>query len=126
MVFLNPGPAYEIPHSMHVLGKTTNICEQNRPFLSEFLLYELVETFPFAQNACDITGMRCDFLIVFFSHQLGSFAGVWLAGWAYDVMGSYDVVWYAAIATGFAAAVLHLPIVETSLRLSRPEPEPAR
>lgn len=56
------------------------------------------------------------FGVVFFSHQVGSFAGVWLAGWAYDQTGSYDVAWYAAIVTGFATAVVHLPIVEKSLR----------
>lgn len=65
------------------------------------------------------------FGVVFFSHQLGSFAGVWLAGWAYDVMGSYDVVWYAAVATGFGAAIFHLPIVESSLRIAQPVPQPA-
>jgi hypothetical protein len=36
--------------------------------------------------------------IVFFSHQIGSFLGVWLGGWLYDLTGSYDVVWWIAVA----------------------------
>jgi predicted MFS family arabinose efflux permease len=50
--------------------------------------------------------------IVFFSHQLGSFSGVWLGGWLYDNTGSYDAVWWIGIALGIAAAVLHWPIRE--------------
>ena len=52
------------------------------------------------------------FGIVFFSHQLGSFLGVWLGGYLYDVSGSYDVVWWLSVALGLASALLHLPIVE--------------
>jgi len=52
------------------------------------------------------------FGFVFFSHQLGSFTGVWLGGYLYDTTGSYDVVWWASIALGIAAAFLHRPIVE--------------
>jgi predicted MFS family arabinose efflux permease len=39
---------------------------------------------------------------VFFSHQIGSFMGVWLGGYLYDRTGSYDIVWYIAIALGMA------------------------
>ncbi len=49
---------------------------------------------------------------VFFSHQLGSAAGVWVGGWAYDVTGSYDTVWWFAVALGLVAALLHWPIDE--------------
>ncbi|MGH1483066.1 MAG: MFS transporter [Geminicoccales bacterium] len=55
------------------------------------------------------------FGIVFFSHQLGSFAGVWLGGFLYDRIGSYDPVWWAGIALGLAAALIHLPINERPL-----------
>jgi MFS family permease len=55
------------------------------------------------------------FGIVFFSHQLGSFTGVWLAGYLYDTTGSYDLMWYAAIALGLVATALHLPIDERPL-----------
>ena len=48
--------------------------------------------------------------IVFFSHQVGAFLGVWLGGRIYDATGSYDAVWVGAIALGVAAAVVHLPI----------------
>ncbi len=48
--------------------------------------------------------------IVFFSHQLGSFTGIWLGGFIYDSTGSYYYIWIAAIALGVVAALLHLPI----------------
>jgi predicted MFS family arabinose efflux permease len=50
--------------------------------------------------------------IVFLSHQIGAFIGVWLAGLLYDSTGNYDVVWYIGIALGLFAAVVHLPIRE--------------
>ena len=59
---------------------------------------------------------------VFFSHQIGSFMGVWLGGLLYDRTGSYDVVWYIAIALGVMAALINLPIKEaTILRRSAPQ-----
>ena len=48
--------------------------------------------------------------IVFFSHQVGSFFGVWLGGVLFVRTGSYDAVWWAAVALGLIAAVLHFPI----------------
>jgi MFS family permease len=50
--------------------------------------------------------------VVFFSHQVGSFLGVWLGGQLYDLTGSYDVVWWIAVALGLAAALVNLPIQE--------------
>jgi predicted MFS family arabinose efflux permease len=50
------------------------------------------------------------------SHQLGSFAGAWLGGWLFDRTGNYDIMWLAAIALGVAAALIHLPIREASVR----------
>jgi MFS family permease len=50
--------------------------------------------------------------IVFLSHQLGSFSGVWLGGWMYEQYGNYDGIWYAGILLGVAAAILHWPIKE--------------
>ncbi len=50
---------------------------------------------------------------VFFSHQIGSFMGVWLGGYLYDRTGSYDLVWYIAIALGVLAAGVNLPIRES-------------
>ena len=50
--------------------------------------------------------------IVFFSHQLGSFMGVWLGGKLYDQFGGYDIVWWVGIAAGVLSAVIHLPIRE--------------
>lgn len=55
------------------------------------------------------------FGIVFLSHQIGSFLGVWLGGWIYDATGSYDPMWWAGVALGLGAAVIHLPIDERPL-----------
>jgi len=52
------------------------------------------------------------FGLVFFSHQLGSFIGVWLGGYLYDTNGSYDPIWWAGIVLGILAAVIHIPIDE--------------
>lgn len=49
---------------------------------------------------------------VFFSHQLGSFAGVWLGGRLYDVTGDYTLVWWIGVAVGAFSAIVHLPIEE--------------
>ena len=52
------------------------------------------------------------FGFVFFSHQVGSFIGVWLGGLLYERTGSYDVVWWLGVALGIFAALVHLPIRE--------------
>jgi predicted MFS family arabinose efflux permease len=52
---------------------------------------------------------------VFFSHQIGSFLGVWLGGYLYDQTGSYDVVWYISIALGVFAALVNAPIKEAAI-----------
>jgi predicted MFS family arabinose efflux permease len=52
---------------------------------------------------------------VFFSHQIGSFLGVWLGGKLYDATGSYDVVWYLAIALGVFAAIANMPVKESAI-----------
>jgi MFS family permease len=59
---------------------------------------------------------------VFFSHQIGSFMGVWLGGYLYDKTGSYDIVWNIAIALGVAAALINLPIKESAIaRCTQPQ-----
>lgn len=50
--------------------------------------------------------------VVFLSHQIGSFLGVWLGGRIYDLTGSYNTVWLATILLGLLAAALHVPIAE--------------
>ncbi|GLR13811.1 MFS transporter [Chitinimonas prasina] len=52
---------------------------------------------------------------VFFSHQIGSFLGVWLGGWLYDHTGSYNVVWYISIGLGIGAALINWPIREQAI-----------
>jgi MFS family permease len=59
---------------------------------------------------------------VFFSHQIGSFLGVWLGGYLYDRTGSYDIVWYIAIALGVFAALVNLPVREAPIARGRPQP----
>ena len=53
--------------------------------------------------------------IVFFSHQLGSFLGVWLGGRMYDLYGDYTAVWWFGVAIGAFSAIVHLPIREQKL-----------
>ena len=55
--------------------------------------------------------------IVFFSHQLGSFVGVWLGGVLYDDYGTYTFVWWVGIAIGIFSAIIHLPIKEEKNKL---------
>ena len=50
--------------------------------------------------------------LVFFSHQVGSFTGIWLGGWLYENSGSYDDMWMAGIILGLIAAALHWVITE--------------
>ena len=50
------------------------------------------------------------FGVVFFSHQIGSFPGVWLGGRLFDAAGDYRAVWWAAIGLGLFAMLIHLPI----------------
>jgi len=50
--------------------------------------------------------------IVFFSHQLGSFMGVWLGGRMYDVYGDYTMVWWIGVGVGAFSAIVHLPVRE--------------
>jgi len=52
------------------------------------------------------------FGFVFFSHQVGSFIGVWLGGVLYERTGSYDIVWWLGVGLGIFAALVHLPIRE--------------
>lgn len=53
--------------------------------------------------------------IVFFSHQLGSFLGVWLGGRLYDMYGDYTAVWWIGVGVGAFSAIVHLPIRERPL-----------
>ena len=59
---------------------------------------------------------------VFFSHQIGSFLGVWLGGYLYDATGSYDIVWYIAIGLGIFAGLVNLPVKESPIARHTPQP----
>ncbi len=52
---------------------------------------------------------------IFFSHQIGSFLGVWMGGYLYDRNGSYDIVWYLTIALGIFAGLVNLPVREAPI-----------
>jgi MFS family permease len=61
--------------------------------------------------------------IAFLFHQVGSFLGVWIAGYLFDVTGSYQLMWLLTIALGVLAALINLPINERPV--IRPAPAPA-
>ena len=54
---------------------------------------------------------------VFLSHQIGSFMGVWLGGWLYDVSGDYLMVWWIGVGVGAFSALIHLPVREAPARV---------
>jgi MFS family permease len=56
------------------------------------------------------------FGFAFFSHQVGGFLGVWLGGLAFEMTGSYNLVWILSIAFGIASAIINLPIVEEPVK----------
>jgi predicted MFS family arabinose efflux permease len=65
-----------------------------------------------------VRNMAMLFGVVFFGHQLGAFLGVWLGGWLCEVHGTYDAVWWLAVALALAAALIHRP----SVRRRAPRP----
>ncbi|HRD76619.1 MAG TPA: MFS transporter [Hyphomicrobiaceae bacterium] len=56
--------------------------------------------------------------IVFLSHQIGSFLGVWLAGYLYDLTKSYTAMWWISVGLGLFAAIVHWPIKERPVERS--------
>ncbi len=58
------------------------------------------------------TWMTMLYGIVFFSHQVGSFLGAWMAGLLFDMTKSYDAMWWISVGLGLFAALVHLPIRE--------------
>jgi predicted MFS family arabinose efflux permease len=54
--------------------------------------------------------------ITFFSHQVGSFSGVWLGGRMFDATGSYATIWWVLIVAGVIASLLHMPINEQPIQ----------
>jgi MFS family permease len=63
--------------------------------------------------------------IVFLGHQLGSFIGVWLGGYAYAKTGNYDMVWWLGVALAVIAALLCLPVREQPVTPAEPRPASA-
>ncbi|MFY0610505.1 MAG: MFS transporter [Hyphomicrobiaceae bacterium] len=62
------------------------------------------------------TWMTMLYGIVFFSHQVGSFMGAWMAGYLFDRTQSYDMMWWISVALGIFAALIHIPIAERQVR----------
>ena len=57
----------------------------------------------------------------FFGHQLGSFLGVWLGGYLYDITGGYEAIWWIAVALGLIAALMHVPIDDRPMARLAPQ-----
>ena len=62
---------------------------------------------------------------IFFSHQIGAFIGAWLGGFLYDRTGSYDIVWYLAIALGVFSGLINLPVREAPITRAAKVPQGA-
>ena len=58
--------------------------------------------------------------MVFMSHQVGGFLGAWMAGWLFDITGSYAVMWGLSIGLAILAAMVHHPIDDRSLEAGTP------
>jgi MFS family permease len=54
--------------------------------------------------------------VVFLSHQIGGFLGVWLGGMMYDITGGYTMVWWIGVGVGAFSAIVHLPVKEREVR----------
>lgn len=58
--------------------------------------------------------------VVFLSHQIGGFLGVWLGGRMYDLNGDYTLVWWIGVGVGAFSAIVHLPIRERTMPVGQP------
>jgi predicted MFS family arabinose efflux permease len=61
-----------------------------------------------------VSNMATLFGVIMLTHQIGGFLGAWLGGKVFEITGSYDWIWYVDILLALAAALIHLPIHETS------------
>ena len=57
--------------------------------------------------------------LVFFSHQIGSFLGVWMGGRLYDATGDYTLVWWIGIGVSVFSTLIHIPIKEQKLQAAQ-------
>ena len=57
--------------------------------------------------------------LVFFSHQIGSFLGVWMGGRLYDATGDYTLVWWIGIGVSIFSTLIHIPIKEERLQTTK-------
>ena len=46
----------------------------------------------------------------FLGHQIGSFLGIWMGGYIFDVTGSYDPIFWGGIILGLLATLAHFPL----------------
>ncbi|MEK9646467.1 MAG: MFS transporter, partial [Alphaproteobacteria bacterium] len=61
------------------------------------------------------------FGFAFVAHQLGSFIGIYAAGYFFDIFGTYNVVWWSAIVMGFVASLMNFPIDDKPVERSLPQ-----
>ena len=59
------------------------------------------------------------FGFAFVAHQIGSFAGIYAAGYFFDLLGTYDIVWWAAVVMGLAASLMNYPINDAPVARTR-------
>lgn len=108
-----------------VLPKTELVIYLFAAFMGILWLSTVPLTTGIVAQVFGVRYMATLFGIVFLSHQIGSFIGVWWGGRIYDQTGSYDGMWYAGIALGLLAAVIHVYINEDPLARLRQANRPA-
>ncbi len=71
------------------------------------------------------TWMSMLFGIVFLSHQIGAFLGVWIGGLLFDLTKSYTAMWWLSVALGVLAGLINWPIREQAVARLSPRLDPA-
>ena len=102
------------PHHLLLADKTASAIYLFSAVMGVLWLSTVPLTSGIVAQVFGLRFMATLFGIVFLSHQVGSFIGIWLGGVLYEIFGNYNAIWIAGAVLGLIAAVLHWPIKEQS------------